>query len=348
MHYDILYQEFCGSHPWQSGFYKLKTALESPDPWNPMWMPQQERIGIPISLEDSLKLENRVWKLRKELSAFEPVGDLVDESQMKISDTKDGWEKFSEHWLEISEQDAGNSKRRYDEDSGDPNRRYVIDPSLMKLIGSVEGLKILDAGCGNGYLSRRLASLGAIVTGVDFTGPFIEFCKQRESENPLGCSYVQASLDDLSIFDAGHFDLVVSNVVMVDVINYQQTFREINRILKDNGRFIWSNTHPVFGGLRAFDFKLPLDSSRQEERYFKVIDRYFDSGGTLVAWGGTELWQIDRTLTEYSKALKDAGFVISEIVEPTPSPKVIQENPRFLAFDTDRWTHFIIFECLKR
>ncbi len=339
IHHDILYAEYCGTHPWQTGKYDLKTALKDSDPWEPMWCPKEPRVGEPISLDESLKLENRVHELRKEFSAYEPRSPVIPDSELQESDTQVAWDRFSDHWMTVADNDF--------EDDGDPNRRYVIDPSLMSLIGSVDGLKILDAGCGNGYLARRLASLGAEVTGVDFTGPFIEYCKQRESENPLGCSFIQTSVDDLSIFDDRSFDLVVSNVVMADVVNYKQTFREISRSLKDDGRFIWSNTHPVFGGARAYDFKLPLDSQRQEERYFKTIDRYFDSGGVLIGWSGYEIWQIDRTLAEYSKALKDAGFVISEIVEPTPPPKVIQENPRFLAFDADRWTHFIIFECLK-
>ncbi|MFW9907153.1 MAG: class I SAM-dependent methyltransferase [Candidatus Thorarchaeota archaeon] len=317
----------------------MKTALGTSHPWEPMWCVEESRSGEPISLEESLKIENRVLNLRKEFHVYEPRSAIIPESEIKESVAQAAWEGFSEHWLAISNQEQL--------DDGDPNRRYVIDPSLMSLIGSVDGLRVLDAGCGNGYLSRRLASLGAEVTGVDFTGPFIEYCKQRESENPLGCSFVQVSIDDLSFFETGHFDLVVSNVVIGDVINYKQAFREIFRVLKDNGRFIWSNTHPIFGSLRAFDFKLPLDSHRQEERFCKFVDRYFDSGGQSFNWDGHEIWFVDRTLSEYSKALKDTGFAISEIIEPKPSIRAIQENPRFLAFDADRWSHFIIFECIK-
>ena len=107
--------------------------------------------------------------------------------------------------------------------------------------------------------------------------------------------------------------------------------------------------HPVFGrGGSAIDPKLPRDSERNEERYLKMIDRYFDSGGYLMKWWSNSVWQFYRTFEEYSKALKDAGFVISEIVEPRPTPELIQQHPRDLAFDADRWTHFVIFECIKR
>ncbi|MHA2187985.1 MAG: class I SAM-dependent methyltransferase, partial [Candidatus Thorarchaeota archaeon] len=287
IHYDVLYAEFCGTHPWQTGYYDLKTALKDSDPWEPMWCPKEPRTGKSISLEESLKLDNRVFHLRKELSVYEPLGSVMSESGLKESQTQEAWEDFSAHWLTIADSDF--------EDEGDPNRRYVIDPALMKLIGSVDGLKILDAGCGNGYLSRKLARMRAIVTGVDFTKSFIEYCHQREDEDKLGCTFVHASVDDLSFLDDCTFDLVVSNVVMVDVVDYQQAFREIERVLKNDGRFIWSNTHPVFGRAGAFDVKLPRDSHRQEERYLKLVDRYFDSGGVLFDWSGHELWQIGAT-----------------------------------------------------
>lgn len=152
----------------------------------------------------------------------------------------------------------------------------------------------------------------------------------------------------MSEFESEYFDIVVSNVVLTDIIDYKQTFKEINRVLKRDGNFIWSNTHPIFGRMGALDFKLPIDSKRNEDRLLKMVDRYFDSGGTLIDWLKVPIWQLDRTLEEYSKALKDAGFVISEIVEPRPTKEDIQAHPGFLAFDADRWTHFIIFECLKR
>ncbi|MHA2358582.1 MAG: class I SAM-dependent methyltransferase, partial [Candidatus Heimdallarchaeaceae archaeon] len=232
------------------------------------------------------------------------------------------------------------------EDEGDWNRRLVIDPALWKLIGEVDNLSVLDAGCGNGYLSRQLAKKGAQVTGVDHSKYFIKFCNQKEEETQLGCQFVQSSLADLSSFESKSFDLVVSNIVFIDVLEYKKAFKEISRILKKDGRFIWSNTHPVFGRTGVVDPKLPFDSKRNEERLFKIVDRYFDSGGILMSWGDLEpVWQISRTLTEYSKALKDAGFVISEIVEPKPTIEQIQKHPKFLAFDADRFSQFIIYEC---
>ncbi|MGY5876160.1 MAG: class I SAM-dependent methyltransferase [Candidatus Thorarchaeota archaeon] len=344
-HFDLLYAEFQGTHPWQLGYRKLISNIESDEPWKPLWSPTKERDGEDIELSEALKLPNRVVELRDDLSLAE--GDrhnilryAVPESEIDFSETQESWENNSEEWIDAAKIEM----------TGDPNRQFVIDPALWSLLGDVSGLSVLDAGCGNGYLTRLLAKKGARVTGVDFSRLFIDYCTKVEAEMKLGCRFLQASLTNLEVLESESFDIVVSNIVMVDVLDYKAAFKEISRVLKDDGRFIWSNVHPVFGRgwSGSGDISFPRDSQRPESRYLKMVDRYFDSGGELSTWFTSPTWQFIRTLEEYSKALKEVGFVISEIQEPRPTPEVIQQNPRSLAFDADRWTHFIIFECLKR
>jgi len=51
----------------------------------------------------------------------------------------------------------------------DPNRRDLLDPIILEVLGNIKGKQILDAGCGDGYLSRKLARRGASVTGVEIS-----------------------------------------------------------------------------------------------------------------------------------------------------------------------------------
>jgi ubiquinone/menaquinone biosynthesis C-methylase UbiE len=275
--------------------------------------------------------------LRKDLkySPFRVLRHAVPEGKIDSSEARESWEQNANEWITLRAQDS--------------NRRFIVDPALWSLLGDVSGLSVLDAGCGNGYLTRILATKGANAVGIDYSKTFIKYCRKSEEEMNLGCKFYEASITKMNDFKSQSFDLVVSNIVMVDVLDYKTAFKEIARVLKDDGRFIWSNVHPVFGRTAgAINVRLPRDSPRNESRYLKMIDRYYDSGGELLIWMTKPIWQFIRTLEEYSKALKNAGFVISQILEPRPTPEAIQQNPRDLAFDADRWTNFIILECLKR
>ena len=336
-HFDLLYSEFQGTHPWQLGNRDIISNLESSEPWMPMWSPDKPRDGKEIELTEALRLPNRVMLLRKDLkhSSFRVLRHAVPEGKIDSSEARESWEQNTNEWITLRAQDS--------------NRRFIVDPALWSLLGDVSGLSVLDAGCGNGYLTRILATKGANAVGIDYSKAFIEYCRKIEEEMNLGCKFYEASITKMSDFKSQSFDLVVSNIVMVDVLDYKTAFKEIARVLKDDGRFIWSNVHPVFGRTAgAINVRLPRDSPRNESRYLKMIDRYYDSGGELLIWMTKPTWQFIRTLEEYSKALKNAGFVISQILEPRPTPEAIQQNPRDLAFDADRWTNFIILECLKR
>lgn len=93
-------------------------------------------------------------------------------------------------------------------------------------------ISILDAGCGTGYLSLKLAPFGH-VTAVDISEEAIAFAKKR------GVKAERASISDLP-FDAGTFDVIVS----IDVLYHNavkddgKALCELRRVLKPGGLLI--------------------------------------------------------------------------------------------------------------
>src|SRR5262245_18477742 len=72
--------------------------------------------------------------------------------------------------------------RERDDLEGDP---FGILTPLLAQVGDVAGQDVLDAGCGEVYLSRILAARGARVTGVDLSPRLVELARKKESPGPI-------------------------------------------------------------------------------------------------------------------------------------------------------------------
>jgi 2-polyprenyl-3-methyl-5-hydroxy-6-metoxy-1,4-benzoquinol methylase len=79
----------------------------------------------------------------------------------------------------------------------DKYRNELTDPAMLHAIGEPTGLEILDAGCGEGYLSRILAKKGANATGIDSSTKLIEAARSQNLADALSVSFDIGSVDDL-------------------------------------------------------------------------------------------------------------------------------------------------------
>jgi len=66
------------------------------------------------------------------------------------------------------------------DDQGDFPKRHLLNNHLLRLLGPVAGRRVLDAGCGQGYLSRLLAGRGATVVGVEPADAMIGRARELE------------------------------------------------------------------------------------------------------------------------------------------------------------------------
>ncbi|MFQ5819956.1 MAG: class I SAM-dependent methyltransferase [Candidatus Heimdallarchaeota archaeon] len=230
----------------------------------------------------------------------------------------DAWNEVAEGWF----RNCG--------EFGDINREYVIDPVIFRLLGQIKGKCILDAGCGNGYLCRLLAKQGAKITGVDISSKAIELAQIKEKEAPLGISYYVGSLSDLAMFSNQTFDVVISNLVLQDLQDLAGALGELYRVLREEGQLLISLLHPCFTGPTVRGWvKRPRDSSRKEDWLFWKIDRYFDRTTEIIQNFGLEgVYYFCRSLSDYITALLQQGFTITDLEEPIPDEKAIEQHYR--------------------
>lgn len=100
-----------------------------------------------------------------------------------------------------------------------------------------KGKKVLDVGCGNGYVLSKFAQEGADVTGVDITETGIDLCQKRFAFQELKGNFKVANAEELP-FEDNTFDCVCSMGVLHHTPNTQQAVNEIYRVLKKEGKFI--------------------------------------------------------------------------------------------------------------
>jgi len=102
---------------------------------------------------------------------------------------------------------------------------------------NVKDKKIVDLGCGDGRHARLIKEMGAThVTGVDVNESMIELAKEKSVEHP-DLTFLVTDGRNIPVED-NSMDIVISNFVIHYFPDAKEIFREISRVLKDNGYFV--------------------------------------------------------------------------------------------------------------
>ena len=120
-------------------------------------------------------------------------------------------------------------------------QRKVADRLLQKLEGlNFSPTKILDAGCGTGYCTNKLASQfqNAEILGVDIALGMVEEAKRKFRNNNI--NFQCADINEMP-FESDSFDLVFSSLAVQWIKDPEQAFSEINRIMKPGGVLLFSS-----------------------------------------------------------------------------------------------------------
>jgi len=179
-------------------------------------------------------------------------------------------------------------------------KRHLINPAIFRLVGDAAGKRILDAGCGQGYLSRLMAARGANVIGVEPAGSLFDYAQEREEHFRQGIRYVRADLAHMP--DIGAFDVVIASMVLSAIPIWQPAMKACIEALAPGGLFVFSLNHPCFEML----------ASSWEEHGFVKINQYLSEYEILGPYGSA----FHRPLSVYLNELSVLGCRLVEIVEP--------------------------------
>ncbi len=258
------------------------------------------------------------------------------------------WDKASKPWADFVRMGK------------DHCRDDMNNPAFFKMMGSVKGQRVLDLSCGEGYNTRVLAKKGANVIGVDFSKEMIKLARQSEKRDKLGIRYYVSDAAHLKVIEGKRFDVVTCFMALMDIERYEDAISEVARVLKKNGRFIFSITHPCFeyddtvNGEPISEWVYDERTGNASERrglYLKVR-KYFGYTRCEVSWGMKRLARpfqttsFHRTLTDYFEALRKNGFVVTRLVEPKPTSRGVSRHPSLGKYNLIPLS--MIIEALKK
>ena len=102
-----------------------------------------------------------------------------------------------------------------------------------KEINFLNGINILDIGCGGGLISEPLARLGAKVTGIDASEKNIKIAEIHAKKNNLGIKYLNKSPEQMEEFEK--FDIILNLEIVEHVNDVDLYIKSCGKLLKKNG-----------------------------------------------------------------------------------------------------------------
>jgi SAM-dependent methyltransferase len=149
-------------------------------------------------------------------------------------------------------------------------RYEFFGPAQGAACGDVNGLRLLDVGCGSGYFAH--GARGAHVTAVDLSPRMIDHAQRIEALRPLGIEYRVGDAAEIeATFAHASFDIATSCVALTDMPEAAKALNAVRSVLRAGGRFVASILHPC----TDTPYRVWESDETGRKRWLR-IDRYVD------------------------------------------------------------------------
>ncbi|MGQ3722483.1 class I SAM-dependent methyltransferase [Natrialba aegyptia] len=193
----------------------------------------------------------------------------------------------------------------------DPYCADLEFPAMTELIPTIEGRRVLDAGCGHGRYAEWLIEREADVLAVDKNAEMLDQARRRIGDR---ATIRRADITDpLTFVDDSEFDGVICGLSLHYAKDWRRPFREFARILRPGGFLVFSAQHPV------------------DEYIAFEAENYFEIEQERMTWSasGEEIAVpfYRRPFSEVINPLIETGFRLDELVEPKPKETFKEKKP---------------------
>lgn len=179
----------------------------------------------------------------------------------------------------------------------------------LRLLGHLDGRRVLELGCGGGSAAVAMAKAGAKVIAVDESAESLAATRAAASREGVRLETHESPLAELPFVRADTVDLALSVYALAGIHDIDRVFRQVNRVLRPERSFVFSLPHPAFNMIDPADHELRLQRPWWDPR--------------PVAWSvGPERAEPDRphTFSALVASLSRANFRVDAVAEPAADP----------------------------
>jgi len=216
--------------------------------------------------------------------------------------------RASRHWWDI---DADSYQKEHGAFLGDVDLMWCpegVREADVGLLGPVAGARVLEVGCGAAGGARWLAAQGAQVVAIDLSAGMLRHAAEAARRTGVAVPLVQGDAMALPLRDAT-FDIAFTAFGAVPFVDDSElVMREVHRVLRPGGRWVFAATHPmrwIFRDEPGPDGLTAVNSYFDRRPYVE-----FDEAGTPI------YVEHHRTVGDRVRELVRAGFTLLDIVEP--------------------------------
>ena len=213
---------------------------------------------------------------------------------------------------------------------------WQIPDAELNVLGDVDGLDIVDLGCGTGYFSAWLARRGARPVGVDPTAAQLETARRMQRLTGIEFPLVEAAGEDVPLPDAS-FDLVLSEYGASIWADPYRWIPEAARLLRPGGRVIFLRNSTLV------DVCMDLDGIT--ERLVRPL-----RGMNRIEWPDTQEVEFHLPAGKLIDVLRENSFQIDRLLE-LYAPDGAQTHPYYKWVTADwarAWPNEELWVATKR
>lgn len=216
------------------------------------------------------------------------------------------------------------SRERWDElaawwdaqsgEDGHADTRDLLLPLCLRLLELRPGEHLIDAGCGNGWIARRLARAGVRVTAFDYSAKLLHYARQRDPDPRITYLHLDAThADQLAILGQATADGALCYMALMDIADITPMMEALFRCIRPGGRLVFAMVHPESEGLMQATSSQVLTNIGKPDQ--PVPHYYFHRPLplliTLMEQAG---WLLDQTSAPGSP--NGARFLVGRLLRP--------------------------------